>query len=59
MVDEYLTNFSGLMLPSLGQTTSRLRWFYQVKVVVLKLLPQGNGTQFPLADKIGSYQRWF
>ena len=52
IVDEYLTNLSGLSIPSYRQATS-------VDYILLSsggvsaqtYLPAGNGTQFPLADK--------
>lgn len=54
MVDEYLTtvNAPGLVLPSLRQTTSADYVVLSSKGVSAQaFLPQGNGTQFALADR--------
>ena len=51
MVDEYLTNLSGLSLPSYRQTTSAdYVLLSSGGVSAQAFLPLGNGTQFPLAD---------
>jgi hypothetical protein len=52
MVDEYLTNLSGLSLPSYRQATaSDYILLSSGGVSAQTYLPAGNGTQFPLADK--------
>lgn len=52
MVDEYLTNLSGLGLPNYRQATaSDYILLSSGGVSAQTYLPAGNGTQFPLADK--------
>ena len=52
IVDEYLTNLSGLALPNYRQTTSAdYILLSSGGVSAQTYLPAGNGTQFPLADK--------
>jgi hypothetical protein len=52
IVDEYLTNLSGLSIPSYRQATSAdYILLSSGGVSAQTYLPAGNGTQFPLADK--------
>jgi hypothetical protein len=52
MVDEYLTNLSGLGLPNYRQATAAdYVLLSSGGVSAQSYLPAGNGTQFPLADK--------